>query len=187
MNDFRLRGSDGRVYTLQSLTSGKPVLLVFLRPQFISTKVAGGKVLAYKYVGFEAPHRVADFNLLAAMTKGKLRVVGFTYEGTSVVRQLARQAKAKFLLIGEDKQYSSLALTMQILADDGRTLYHLQTALILPNGHLAAVWTGYSRASLSEMQRIVRRRLGVSLRINLAKFPRKLQVGSGEMYGLPGP
>ena len=121
------------------------------------------------------------------MTKGKLRVIGFTYADASQLRRLRRQSKAKFLLIGEDKPDSSMALTSQILAGDGRTLYHLQTALIFPNGNLIAVWPGYSRASLAQMQRMVRRRLGLSLRINLSAFPKKPQVGTCEHYGLPGP
>src|SRR4051812_21084109 len=77
MGPFTVRGSDGRQYSLEALTAGKPVLLFYLGLAHKPTKVdkASGLILAERLIGFEKPDRTSDLNRLAAMTKGKLRIV----------------------------------------------------------------------------------------------------------------
>ena len=189
LNDFKLRSTEGRLYHLTSLTAGKPCLIFFLRPTIDG--VADPKTGAYLRTwlnGFERPNGVRDINRLASMVKGKMRVAAFSYQSPRILRVLAKAAGIRFLMLGEDGEGSSLGLINQILVGTNwRDLHHLQNVLILPDGTLGAVWPGYSRASLAQMQRIVGDRTGTRLHLDLSKFPRKIQSGQAEMYGLPGP
>jgi hypothetical protein len=189
LDDFHLRGSDGRHYNLKSLTAGKPVLIFYLRSEIKALNAnSRGEFTKYRLDGFQKPYRQGDLERLEQMTRGKMRICAFTAaDSYADLRLQKRLTGCKFLLLGDDEKYSLLGLIMQILVGyDSRDLHHLQNALILPNGTCAAVWPGYSRASLAQMERIVLRS-GIRLQLDLSKFPRQKQTGYAEMFGLPGP
>lgn len=186
LHNFHLRAIDGRRYDLRSLTAGKPCLIFFLRPTV--GDLIDAKTYKYSIADFEKPTGIADINRLATMSKGKMRVAGFSYMSAADLRPIAKRAGVHFLFLGEDKQYSSMELIDQIrLGADGRDLYHLQSVLILPDGTLGGIWPGYSRASLAQVSRIIAKRNHARLHLDLSKFPRDAQRGVVEMYGLPGP
>jgi hypothetical protein len=185
VDDFKAIGSDGKVYRLRTITSGKPVLIVYLQQKFIPLKVENGVITKHVYRGFEEPNGIPDLNRLSAATLGKMRVVGLTDAPGKDLPRLVKESKAKFLLLGDEHSFSTYGLKMHLL--EGRTLYHLQTALILPSGKLIGVWPGYSRKSLEQVQKILQREVGVALGLKLASFPSKAKVGEGSMYGLPPP
>jgi hypothetical protein len=189
INDFHMRGADGRHYDFKSLAAGKPLLMFYLRMEIEGVDVAAdGTFTKYRPDGFGKPNGVRDINRLSAMLRGKVRVAAFTHGTYRELRQLVRQTGCKFLLLGEDNPYSTNELSDQILLGyNYRDLYHLHSALILPDRRLAMVWPGYSRASLAQMQRLVARYTNVRPRLDLSRFPKRRQAGDAEMYGLPGP
>lgn len=192
MTPFNVRGSDGKKYTLASLTAGKPVLLFYLEPAYKTAKVdkTFGLVSEQRIAGFEMPDRTADLNRLVAMTRGTLRVVALCHATPAEMQWLRNHHGVKFLMVGDDKPYSAMNLLNQMLIPDiggmGQSgLSSLQNMLILPDGRCGRIWQGLGRPLLSEMQADLRRYTGTSLHLDLTKFPMRIQVGSLSMYGTP--
>ncbi|HVT11790.1 MAG TPA: hypothetical protein VHE55_05955 [Fimbriimonadaceae bacterium] len=190
LDPFHLTGSDGRQYTLETLLNGEPVLLFNLELDYADnwTDYAHRKLK-----GLEPPNRIADLNRLSRLTKGSMRVVGLTDGRAAQNRWLAKKYGIHFLLIGPDgtkeHELDSMELFDALQLDGGMfqgAIGNLQNAIILPNGKLMAIWPGYSRASLTQVQRIVRRYGGRPLSFPVSSFPRRRQVSHMGLYGEPG-
>lgn len=186
LDRFHLAGSDGRQNTVETLTNGEPVLLFnfeFVFSDYVH-QVA---------TGLEYPNRVADLNRLARLTKNSMRVVGLTRATMKDNKRLAKKYGIQFLLLGQDgikeHDFDGEGLYQELQLDGGMfqgAIGNLQNALILPNGKLLAIWPGYSRASLTQVKRMVRRYTGKQLSLDVSKFPRRRQVGRMGLYGEPG-
>jgi len=171
MFDVSVRGSDGRAYNLQSLTAGRPVFLV-------------------NFSDWAKPSAFADMNRLSRMLAGKVRVVGVVYSSPREIPKLVKKHHVRFLLVGGtvDEPGSEVLLIRQFgVGPDGRTVYVLASALVLPDGRMTHVWSGYNRSTLRQMEIDLRKSTGIRLSLDLSRFPRKLRVGDHTMYGSPGP
>ncbi|RYZ15144.1 MAG: hypothetical protein EOO70_07135 [Myxococcaceae bacterium] len=73
------------------------------------------------------------------------------------------------------------------MEDRYRAYSYLGNALLLPSGRFTHIWSGYNRWTLKRMQSDALRYARVRLRLDLSKFPKKLQVGKIVHYGLGGP
>ncbi|RYG46775.1 hypothetical protein EON79_09235 [bacterium] len=163
---FSLLGSDGRKYDAKTLGKGKPVLLVNLTKR-----------------GF--PKGVADLNRLADMTAGKVRVVGYVWASLHTMRETVKKHDLRFLLVSSyqirvknnQKEHSPGDIGTSLTTLNDGHLYYLNNALLLPNRKLTHIWTGYNRWSLWRMAEDARRYGHVRLKLDLATFPKALQVG----------
>ncbi|RYG46776.1 hypothetical protein EON79_09240 [bacterium] len=168
-NDFALLGSDGKKYTVKTLTKGKPVFLVNL-------------------YDMEGSQGIADLNRLSQMTMGKVRVVGLTTLSTRG-RGLARvkELGVRFLVLGSDDPYSILDIVPRLVIKEAGSVSYLSNTLLLPDRRLTHVWEGYNRWTLKRMSQDALKYGHVRLKIDFSRFPEKLQRGYGEFYGLgPG-
>ncbi len=143
---FTAKASDGKTYTLESLTAGKPTLLMFFS--------AGCE---------HNPGGIKDLNRLKALFGGKVRVAGMTNLDPRQTKELATKYHAKFPILSDQ-------MAATIGAFGGKA--GLDNALILPNGEIAHVWMGYDRTTIKQVEILLDRSHGPHLNLDLSTFPK---------------
>jgi peroxiredoxin len=148
---FSLAASDGKTYTLKSLSHGKPLLLIFLS--------AGCPHNA---------HGIEDFNRLQSMFSGKINVAGMVNLNDHQAKALSKLDRARFPILSD-----------QMAGVIGKFGGHagLDNALILPNGEVAHLWHGYDQTTLAQVETLLKRNHGMSLNLDLSRFPKSRQSG----------
>ncbi|RYG46774.1 hypothetical protein EON79_09230 [bacterium] len=157
---FSVLGSDGRHHNLKTLTARGPVLLVNLALE-------------------ELPLGVTDLNRLERMMKGKVRVVGLVNGGQAGMRTAIERHGVRFLLLDDVG-----SIVRDHLPSDNGQRFYLSNGLLLPNGRITHVWSGYDRWTLGRMQADLLKHTKIRLNLELARFPKRLQLGSGGFTGL---
>lgn len=161
---FKLKGSDGKSYSLSTLSKRNPVLLVFLHDDDDAL-----------------PRGVKDMNRLAKLLAGKMRVVGvMPNRDVSTVRRFTETHGVKFLVLA-----GGTTLLNQIGEKNG--VFVLTTAAVLPDGTLAARESGYSEESLADMIAKAAKLTGRKISVKLSGYPKTRFRGEIISFGLIPP
>lgn len=144
-------GSDGKRYTVKTLTNGKPVLIMFF---------AAG-----------CPHNVhgiEDMNRLQALLGGSVRLAGMTNLDAKQTKQFAAKHHAKFPILSDPDG--------KVIAAFG-AVGGLDNALVLANGEVVKRWIGYDQATLRQFESELQKAGGPALKLNIDSLPKDRQAG----------
>lgn len=163
---FVALGSDGRTYDNQKLLAPTPILLVY----FTSS------------IGPETEKGIADMIRLSKELKPKVRVVGIMGGIYAGVPAFVKKRHIPFLVVCDSTMTTKFPLFKTVLSKDWDAT-EFTSALIVSPGKVLQVWKGYSRHTVNEMVRILRKSAGMHLKIRTSWLPAKLTVGGTDMYG----
>lgn len=167
LGKFKVKASDGKTYTNETLFAGKPVLLVYLTP--IQSELTN--------------QGLRDWSRLSKELSPYIRVVGIL--GTDAAKSYVKEHRVPFLVV-HDVSETKYPLFRAVLDARWDTAEFWNT-LILPSGKPVHLWRGYSRYSVAELLNDIEAHTGTRPRVNLGRYPKQTAAGTTVMYGSGGP
>jgi peroxiredoxin len=111
---------------------------------------------------------IKDLNRLQGLFGGRVRVAGMTNLDAHQTKELAKKYSAKFPILS-DRMASTIG------AFGGKA--GLDNALILSNGQIAHLWSGYDRTTLKQVEILLARNHGPHLNLDFTSFPKDREAG----------